>query len=463
MLDLREALALLDTGVMVGHGNERFNSISTDSRADVAGSLYVALRGERFDGHDFTDQALAAGAVACLVDAQYPARAPALRVPDTRRALGELARGWRRRFRLPLIAVTGSNGKTTVKEMLAAILVQAVGEPAALATRGNFNNEIGVPLTVFRLRAGHRLAVLELGMNRPGEIAWLARIAQPTIALVNNAQREHQEFLDGVAATARENGMSIASLPTDGIAVFPGDDESAPIWASLAGTRARLTFGLSDEPGRFDVQAAGDSQPAGFTIQLREQSFPVSLAIDGQHNVRNALAATACALAAGVLPAQIAQGLARFTPAAGRMRRVAAAPGVTLIDDTYNANPDSVRAAIAALAAHPGPRILILGDMAELGAQGPAWHAEVGEFARRSGIDRMLALGPLCREAVGAFGAGAEHVDSMATLIEAATAAAAPGTTVLVKGSRAMAMEAVIATLVANARTGGQEGACCSN
>ena len=374
---------------------------------------------------------------------------PALWVPDARRALGELAAGWRRRFTLPLVAVTGSNGKTTVKEMIAAIFAEAFDASAWLATRGNLNNEVGVPLTLFRLGTSHRAAVVELGMNHPGEIAWLGRIAAPTIALVNNAQREHQEFLHSVEATARENGAVIAALPADGVAVFPGDDPHAPIWRGLAGARRCFEFGLHDDASgqaSFTVSAAADARPEGFAMTVDGQPVQVRLAIDGAHNVRNALAAAACALAAGIEPATIARGLARFRPAAGRLVRLRAASGATLIDDSYNANPDSVRAAIDVLAALPAPRMLVLGDMAEVGDQGPRFHREVGDYARERDV-AVLALGPATRETVAACGATAEHFDAIEPLVDRLRERAVPPATVLVKGSRSMRMERVVAAL----------------
>ena len=253
MFSLREAFGWLDSARLVGDGAVRVASVCTDSRAIDPGCLFFALRGERFDAHDFAVQAQAAGAAALVLERWVPGvRVPALLVRDARRALGLVAAGWRRRFSLPLIAVTGSNGKTTVKEMVSAILAAHYGEDARLATAGNLNNDVGVPLTVFRLSERFRAAVLELGMNQPGEIAWLARIARPTVTLVNNAQREHQEFMRSVEATARENGAAIAALGADGVAVYPGDDEYAPVWRELAGARRRVEFGLA--PG-FDKTA----------------------------------------------------------------------------------------------------------------------------------------------------------------------------------------------------------------
>jgi UDP-N-acetylmuramoyl-tripeptide--D-alanyl-D-alanine ligase len=455
MFELREALGWLSSGRLLGAPATRVGTVCTDSRALVPGCLFIALRGERFDAHAFVGSAFEAGAAAVMVERPVAGlREPALLVADTRRAYGEIAAGWRRRFDLPVIGVTGSNGKTTVKTMLAAILAQAFGEAGSLATEGNLNNEIGVPATVLRLRPGHRAAVIELGMNHPGEIAWIAQIAAPTVALVNNAQREHQEFLGSVRATAIENGAVILALPADGIAVFPGDDDHAPLWRELAGGRRCLRFGQQPD---CEVVADPGAQPDGFTIRTPAGDLAVALAIDGEHNVRNALAATACAIAAGIDPATIAAGLAAFRPASGRMARVASAQGATLIDDSYNANPDSVRAAIDVLAHAPNPRVLVLGDMGEVGDEGPRFHDEVIAYAAARGLDHLLGLGEAVSRAIRAAPApGFEAFDAQEPLIARAAALAQPGATVLVKGSRFMRMERVVAALAADAAaTGG--------
>ncbi len=457
MLELRQAFGWLSGGRLLaadpGDPPLVLTGVSTDTRAVKPGELFVALKGDRHDAHDFVSQALDAGAAALLVERWAPGcRAPALWVADTRRALGEIAAGWRRRFALPVIAVTGSNGKTTVKEMIASVLAAHVGEAARLATRGNLNNDVGVPLTVLRLDASHRAAVIELGMNRPGEIAWLARIAGAGVALVNNAQREHQEFLGSVEATARENGEAIAALPADGVAVYPGDDAHAPIWRALAGGRRTLTFGTDASCA---VRAAPGSRPDGFEMTLDGATVAVVLGIDGAHNVRNALAAAACCHAIGVPAATIAAGLATFRPAAGRLRRLTATSGATLIDDCYNANPDSVRAAIDVLAQYPAPRVLVLGDMGEVGDQGPAFHAEVGAYAKSRGIDRLLAFGPAGAATAASFGDGAEHLPTIEDTCWRATKLASAQATVLVKGSRSMRMERVVQALSGAAGDGG--------
>jgi UDP-N-acetylmuramoyl-tripeptide--D-alanyl-D-alanine ligase len=324
---------------------------------------------------------------------------PAIVVPDTLAALGQVGHFWRARFAIPVIGVTGSNGKTTVKEMIAAILAQAYGEDGRLATRGNLNNEIGVPLTLMRLAPGHRAAVIELGMNHPGEIARLAKIAAPTVAMVNNAQREHQEFMHTVEAVALENGAVLAALPADGVAVYPGDDVYTPLWQALAGARRAITFGLdaaSDVTCTHRAGAFGSELAVSARVKDKVAQFTVNLAAAGLHNVRNALAAIACALAAGVGQQAIVGGLEAFAPVSGRLQRKLAASGATVIDDTYNANPDSVRAAIDVLAASERPRVLVLGDMGEVGTRDASF-TKNRRLRRQPRHRTVLATGELAR------------------------------------------------------------------
>jgi UDP-N-acetylmuramoyl-tripeptide--D-alanyl-D-alanine ligase len=449
MMTLGQAQALLPEARLVGDGSVVFERVHSDTRSLRAGDLFVALRGERFDGHSFLAQARAAGAVAALAEQGLAeAGLPGLQVADSRAALGALAGAWRRRMHLPLIAVTGSNGKTTVTQMIASILRAWHGD-AALATAGNFNNDIGVPLTLLGLRAGHRAAVVEIGMNHPGEIAPLAALAAPTVALVNNAQREHLEFMADVASVARENGAAIAALAGDGVAVFPADDAHTPLWRELAGARRTLSFAL-DAPA--DVRGSADWQGGHWAAHIETPmgNIAAALQVAGRHNVKNALAAAACALAAGCPLAAVGEGLAAFAPVKGRsqVQRVAlGARAVTLIDDSYNANPDSVRAAIDVLAGLPGPRWLILGDMGEVGGQGPAFHAEVGAYARERGVEQLWTLGTQSAAAAAAHGA-ARHFDAMPALLTALGAMPAAAS-ILVKGSRFMQMEQAVARLLA--------------
>ncbi|MBY0412489.1 MAG: UDP-N-acetylmuramoyl-tripeptide--D-alanyl-D-alanine ligase, partial [Burkholderiaceae bacterium] len=390
-----------------------------------------------------------AGAVAALAHGGLAAAGlSGIEVPDSLAALGALAEGWRNQCRLPLIGVTGSNGKTTVTQMIASILRAWKGD-AAFATQGNFNNDIGVPLMLLRLRADHAAAVIEMGMNHPGEIATLAAMAQPTVALVNNAQREHLEFMHTVEAVARENGSVFAHLPPDGVAVFPADDAFTTLWHTLANGRSCLTFGAGSavdclraqwQQGAWAVEVI---TPAGaFTTQLH---------IAGRHNVTNALAATACALAAGVPTAAIAQGLHDFMPVKGRSRAfsvVVAGRAITVVDDTYNANPDSMGAAIEVLADLPSPQLLVVGDMGEVGDQGPQFHSEAGAHARSVGIAQLFTLGAQSEHTAAAFGK-AQHFTDMESLLHAVRQALPSVGSVLVKGSRFMKMEQVVEAIAA--------------
>jgi len=433
-MTLSEAHALLRGSTLVGDGSVPIGRVHSDTRTLQSGDLFVALRGEHFDANDFLAEA----------------GLPGLLVKDSKRALGELAKAWRARMQLPLVAVTGSNGKTTVTQMLASVLAAWVGG-AAFSTQGNFNNDIGVPLTLLRLRQDalqcHRAGVVELGMNHPGEIAWLAEMTAPTVALVNNAQREHQEFMAGVEAVARENGAVIEALGLAGVAVYPADDEFAPLWRGMAGSRSSITFALQGTADVMtEVQWVGDHW--SLALHTPAGSLPVRLRIAGLHNVKNALAVTACALAAGVPLDAVARGLEAFEPVKGRSQlKTATVHGqpVTLVDDTYNANPDSARAAVDVLSQMAGPRWFLLGDMGEVGDQGPAFHEEVGAYAQAQGVEHFWTVGTLCRHAAAAF-TGARHFESVAGLI-AALSQAPQARAVLVKGSRFMKMEQVVAAL----------------
>jgi UDP-N-acetylmuramoyl-tripeptide--D-alanyl-D-alanine ligase len=447
MMRLAEAAAAL--GARTSGADALFTGVSTDSRSIRAGDLFVALRGERFDGHDFLRAVASAKAAATMVDAKYRGQypLPVLVVDDTRRALGDLARYWRARFAPALIAISGSNGKTTVKEMLAAILRRSFGEQAVLATRGNLNNDIGLPLTLLTMRKAHRWCAIELGMNHKGEIAYLAAIAKPTVALVNNAQREHLEFMRSVDEVAAENASVYDALPADGVAIVNADDAHAPSFRARAGRRRIVDFGLNGGAvtGRYEL--------AELTSEIRVQTpagaAEATLAIPGLHNVRNALAAAACAVAIGVAPEAIGEGLSAFRPYTGRLQVKKAASGAVVIDDSYNANPDSVRAAIDILATAPAPTALVLGDMGEVGDNGPQFHREVGAYAREKGVTQLLALGEATRDCVAAFGEGARHFSSVEELVPQIAAK-----TILVKGSRFMRMERVVAALTGTAEGG---------
>ncbi len=456
MMSLAQAQALIPGSTLVGDGALVFTRVHSDSRTLRAGDLFVALRGERYDAHDYIAAAQAAGAVGALAE-RGPAAdgVPGLRVDDSLSALQTLAQAWRQRFHLPLIAVTGSNGKTTVTQMVAAILRAWLGagqHSGAFATEGNLNNHIGVPLTLLRLRQDdavwHRAGVVELGMNHPGEIALLARLAQPGIVLVNNAQREHQEFMHSVQAVALENGAAIGALPPTGTAVFPADDVHAGLWRELAGPRAVLTFAL-DGAADFTAHAAWQGGHWALELHTPAGTAPVQLHVAGRHNFKNALAAAACALAAGAPLAAVQRGLEAFVPVKGRSQVGTLqlhGQRVTLVDDSYNANPDSVLAALDVLHALPAPRWLILGDMGEVGTQGPAFHAEVGARAAALGIEHFWAAGAACAHAAAAFGSSARHFESTEAVI-AALNTAPPAAAVLVKGSLFMGMGRVVKAL----------------
>jgi len=461
MMDTATAARAI-AGTLFG-ANVGFDRVTTDSRSLETGDLFVAIRGERFDGHDFVAQAFERGAAAAVVAADRAAALAGhvagslLAVADPLAALGALAAFWRRRFTLPVIAIVGSNGKTTVKEMTAAILRVERGPEQVLATAGNLNNQIGLPLTVLSLRAAHRVAVLEIGMNHPGETAELASIAQPTIALINNAQREHQEFMKSVADVAAEHAAALNALPVDGVAVINADDDYAPFWGEVIDRRNAegASIGLRDFGLRAPaaISARCRTEPWGSAVDVETPGGTTSFELHapGRHNVANALAAIAAATAAGAGLAAVRSGLATFRPLSGRLDIKAGAAGVAVIDDTYNANPDSVRAAIAVLARAGGARWLVLGDMGEVGDRGIAFHREIGEYARAAGIDRLLTTGELAAHAVASFGPGGEHFDDVDALI-AATGTKLRGddaarVTLLVKGSRFMRMERVVAAL----------------
>ena len=425
------------------------SGVSTDTRSIGAGQLFVALRGERFDAHDFLDQAAANGATAMLVASidKLPAGVSAVVVDDTRLALGRLAAAWRARFELPLIAVTGSNGKTTTKEMIAAILKAAFGE-AVLATRGNLNNDIGLPLTLLGLAAAHRAAVIEMGMNHPGEIAYLTGLGAPTVALVNNAQRAHLEGMGDLDEVAREKGSIFNGLRPEGVAVINADDAYCGFWQDMASAHRQLTFGIdraADVRGR--VLEHGLEVRLQLTTPAGEAD--ITLRVPGRHNARNAVAAAAACIAAGIPLSAVADGLAAFTGVKGRLQRRAGRKGAEILDDTYNANPDSVRAGIDVLAATIGRKVLVLGDMGEIGEASAQYHDEIGGYAKSQGVDRLFALGDSAQLAVRNFGEGARHFCNIDKLIAAVDKELGPETTVLVKGSRFMKMERVADALVA--------------
>ncbi len=446
-------------GLDDGRGDGRFHSVGTDSRTLTAGQLFVALRGERFDGHDFVAAAVSHGAAAAMVDARWAARGeadaglPLIVVTDTRLALGTLAAAWRARFSLPLLGVSGSNGKTTVKEMCAAIFraqaaMDGFGDESVLATRGNLNNDIGLPLTLLELRDFHRAAVIEMGMNRPGEIAYLAALARPTVGIVTNAQRAHLQGLGTVEEVAQEKGCLYGALGAAGVAVINADDSQAGYWRKHNRERSIVTFGIDHEAdvrGRCSLRGFG----ARLEIDTAQGCIEVELQVPGMHNARNAIGAAAACLAAGASPQAVAAGLAAFQGTPGRLQRRLGPAGAMILDDSYNANPDSVRAGIDVLASMPGHTWLVLGDMGEVGGSSAQVHDEIGGYAKSKGIDGLFALGEMSAVAARNFGEGGFHFSSPEALVKALTPRLDADSVVLVKGSRFMRMERVADALAA--------------
>ncbi|MBU0501484.1 MAG: UDP-N-acetylmuramoyl-tripeptide--D-alanyl-D-alanine ligase [Gammaproteobacteria bacterium] len=427
-----------------------FSAVSTDSRQMEGAPLFIALRGERFDGHEYLEQVAAAGAVAVMVERESALPIPQLIVADTRLALGRLAAVWRDRANPRLIGVTGSNGKTTLKEMLRAIL--GAEEGGLLATEGNLNNDIGLPLTLLRLQ-GERTAVIEMGANHPGEIGYLTAIARPDVAVLNNAGRAHLEGFGSLEGVARAKAEIIQGIKPDGCFVYNADSPWAGLWQGLSEGRKRLGFGLSAQA---DVR--GPSHAGGtlwteqgfvnrFPVETPDGAFEVELRLAGGHNRMNALAAIAACQALGVGIDRIKQGLAGLEPVKGRLR-VSFQRGFFLIDDSYNANPDSVEAAMEVLRQAPGRRYLVLGDLAELGPRAAELHQELGIAAKAAGIDRLYAVGLLSTGTVEGFGEGGVLFPSQESLVDRLRAELNTEASVLVKGSRSSAMDRVVAALI---------------
>ena len=448
MIRMRLGEAAAGLGLRAAGGDTVFHGVGTDSRTIPRGALFVAVRGPNFDGHDFVGEAAARGAAAALVEREPGAAIPFVLAGDSVRALGELAAQWRGRLRdLVLVGITGSNGKTTVKEMVAAIF-RTLGP--VCATRGNLNNEIGVPLTLCGLAAGHRTAVVELGANHRGEIAALTALARPAVGVVTQCAPAHLEGFGSIEGVARAKGELFERLPADAVAVVNADDPFAGLWRELARPRRCLSFGAGTDAD-VRVRTTTDRGPGWVSLDTPAGGVDLDLALPGAHNAFNAGAAAAAALAAGVSLDAIRTGLAAVRPAKGRLESKRGPRGAEIIDDTYNANPASLRAGLRVLGAKPAPRWLVLGDMAELGPEGASLHAEAGRHARCHGVDRLMAVGELSVEAARAFGDGATHFAGRAALIERLRDELPDGATVLVKGSRSMAMERVVEAIAQRA------------
>jgi UDP-N-acetylmuramoyl-tripeptide--D-alanyl-D-alanine ligase len=431
-------------GRMIG-ADALVQSVGSDSRNITKNQLFIGIKGEHFDGNTFALEAIKQGAAAVLVSDEHTQASPAVLVQDTRMALGQLAKYWREKFKIPLVAITGSNGKTTVKEMVATIL--AAAKKTVLATQGNLNNDIGMPLTLLKMRAEHSVAVIEMGMNHLGEIDCLTHIAQPTVAVVNNAGSAHIGELGSRDNIAKAKGEIYAGLTEDGIAVINADDDYADYWKSLNKNRKIITFGLNKVA---DVGASYQISGNVTEINLKTPSGKIAftLSVLGVHNIHNALAASACAVAMGVSNEDIAKGLAVFGAVKGRLNWLQGNNGAVVIDDTYNANPDSMKAAIDVLANQKSAQIFVMGDMAELGADAPQMHADIGAYAKQKGITHFYAFGELSAKAASAFGSNAQHFTTLEALITSLKSLMNSHTTVLVKGSRFMQMERVVKEIV---------------
>jgi UDP-N-acetylmuramoyl-tripeptide--D-alanyl-D-alanine ligase len=422
-----------------------FTGLSKDTRSLPPGCLYVAIRGEQFDGHDFVEEALKKGASAALVDHKVDSDIPQLIVKDTLETLGKIATSWRDQFNIPYIGVTGSNGKTTLKNMIASILTAACHNETkhVLATEGNLNNNIGVPFMLARLNKDHRYAVIEMGMNHFNEIAYLTHMVRPQVAIVNNAAEAHLEGLKDVAGVAKAKGEIFQGLAKNGTAILNRDDAHFDYWKGLVKEHAVITFGL-DQPA--DVTASISNQH--ITIKTPKGDIDVKLPLLGKHNVRNATAATAATLALNIPLSAIKMGLEKMQPAKGRMQQYVLANGARVIDDTYNANPVSLQAAVNTLATFSGKKILVLGDMKELGPDTKQLHFSSGEKIRAAGINQVLTFGELSAATSEAFGENAQHFTERDKLIDALKPLLNKDVTLLVKGSRSMKMEKVLAAIV---------------
>jgi UDP-N-acetylmuramoyl-tripeptide--D-alanyl-D-alanine ligase len=443
---LRDAAAAVQ-GQLIGD-DRPFGAVATDSRTLAPGALFAALRGPNFDGREFVAAAAARGAIGAIVEGAVNHALPQVVVPDALRALQQLGQAWRADFTIPIVAVAGSNGKTTAKEMTAAILSRM---GACMATHGNLNNHIGVPLTLMRLEVSHRSAVIEMGANRVGDVAELMRLAKPTVGLITNAGAEHLEGFGNLDGVAKGEGETVSCLDPSATAVINADDAYAGYWRGIATAGRIVTFGVHADA---DFMAKNSEQTiergefaTRFTLQCPLGQRSIALKAGGAHNIGNALAAAAAAAAAGASLEQIALGLADFRAVAGRLQLKAGARDSWIIDDSYNANPSSVRAGLEVLRSLPGATWLVLGDMAELGEYSQDSHAHMGAYARDCGIKRLFAIGPQSSRAVETFGSGAEWFSDSDSLTRRLQAEIAPGVTVLIKGSRVNRLERVVQAL----------------
>jgi len=430
------------------HGRDRdFEGVSTDSRTLKNGELFVALQGPNFDGRDYVGQVHDKGAAAAVVATLSDDDIAQITVADTRLALGELGAAWRRRLSTVVVGITGSNGKTTLKELTAACLAQTA---STFATQGNLNNDIGMPLMLTRIDATHRYAVLEMGANHAGEIAYLTSLARPDVVAITNAAASHLEGFGTVEGVAQAKGEILSDDQRPDVAILNVDDDYFEYWSSLAADINVVSFGLDDAADVRAERIIDDAAPTRFKLQLPDDAVEITLALVGTHNVRNACAAAAIAHSLGVNAVQIKAALESVQPVAGRLQPLAGVNGATLYDDSYNANPSSVAAAAEFLAGLAGDNWLVLGDMGELGDAAAQLHCEVGDFARRAGVARLFAVGELSRNTVDGFGDGAVWLPSIEVLVDTLRAEISDDVNVLVKGSRFMRMERVVTALAAS-------------
>jgi UDP-N-acetylmuramoyl-tripeptide--D-alanyl-D-alanine ligase len=449
-------MAMLSVAADYMHGqlsgvDRIFEGVSTDTRTLQKGELFVALQGPNFDGEHYVAEASDKGAAAAVVAQAVDSELPQIAVKDTRRALGELGAAWRRDQSAVVVGITGSNGKTTLKELTAACLSKAA---PTLATEGNLNNDIGMPLMLTRIEKDHRYAVIEMGANHAGEIEYLTTLAEPDVVAITNAGAAHLEGFGSISGVARAKGEILRGATRPGVAILNADDEYFESWSKMASDIEVLSFGVDSAA---DVRASNviaDSAGSSFVLHLPNAEVQLRLSLPGQHNVRNACAAAAIATALGVSAEQILLGLESVKPVAGRLQAMHGINGARLYDDSYNANPLSVAAAAEFLASLDGQSWLVLGDMGELGSEAPALHAEVGSAAKQAGIDRLFATGELSRHATDAFGEHASWFDSMDSLIDALRVSVTADVNLLVKGSRFMRMERVVAALQSAASPG---------
>lgn len=446
-MTLSEAAEAVD-GTLMGD-DVLFTAVATDTRKLRGGELFVALGGERFDGHDFLSQAREKGAAAALVCRSTSVNIPYIQAQDTRLALGRLAAHWRARSTAPVIAVTGSNGKTTVKEMIGAILSQS---SRGLVSEGNLNNDIGLPLSLLRLSARDRFVVVEMGMNHAGEIDYLTRLARPTIAVITNAAPAHLEGLGSVEQVAHAKAEILNGLSPNGVAVLNADDRYASFWQEMAGSHRCVTFGLF-RPAQVDASYTLQDGGSRITMGTPCGTICVNLPLPGKHNVSNALAATAAALEVGADPAAVKAALEAMRAVGGRLQEKCGAEGALVLDDSYNANLGSLDAALEVLATYSGERVLVLGDMAELGDSAEQIHVQAAQAARRLGIERVLGLGELTRLTVQEFGPGGQCFSTQEDLVRTLIDLMHSNMTVLIKGSRCMGMERIV-----DAICGGDDG-----